>query len=295
MPHKILCFGEILWDLLPTENVLGGASLNFANRLCELGDHAFLVSSLGSDELGDAACAELKRLGLPLDWVQVDPNHPTGTVPVTFENGQPRYLITPNVAYDYIEATGEMLSFAAKVDCVYFGTLAQRSPQSHSALIYILEGAKSAVKFLDLNLRKDCYTAESVRSSIAATNILKLNDEECVAVSEMLDWAQSAETEFAKRVVNDFSLDVCVVTLGGKGAIAVTIGNEEFRVSGYNVRVVDTIGAGDAFAAGFVHSYLNGVGIEAALKFGNQLGALAASKKGGTAPIRFAAEWMMLK
>src|SRR5262245_54023321 len=135
----ILAFGETLWDLLPTGPVLGGAPCNFAYRVNSLGDRAILVTRLGRDDLGKKAFEKLQQLGMDTSFVQWDDEHPTGTVPVTVDDkGVPDFTITPNVAYDHLELTDELRRLASTVDCIYFGTLIQRSADSRRSLIELV-------------------------------------------------------------------------------------------------------------------------------------------------------------
>ncbi len=116
MKKTVLAFGEVLWDLLPTETALGGAVCNFIYRVNSLGDNGVIVSRLGKDELGEAACQRVSDLGLGTEYLQWDDRYPTGTVPVTFDDSNnPIFVILPNVAYDHIEMT-HALREAASTD-----------------------------------------------------------------------------------------------------------------------------------------------------------------------------------
>src|SRR6185295_17145412 len=179
----ILAFGETLWDLLPTGPVLGGAPCNFAYRVNSLGDRAILVTRLGRDELGRKAFERLRQLGLDTSFVQWDDARPTGTVPVTIDGkGVPDFTITPDVAYDYIEATDELRRVIPSVDCIYCGTLVQRSEPSRRALNDLLD-AKRAPVLLDLNLRKKCYTTTTIDESLKRATLVKLNETEAAEIS----------------------------------------------------------------------------------------------------------------
>jgi fructokinase len=270
---------------LPSGRVLGGATLNFSYRLNSLGVIAPPVSRVGEDELGNAALETMWRLDMPVYYVQHDPARPTGTVPVTFENGQPRYLITPDVAYDYIEPDEELYRHASDTQCLYYGTLAQRSERSRATLLDLIDAAPDALKFLDINLRKDCYTAAIVRDSLRRADVVKMNDEEIAEVASMAGLVVDGPSQFARSLIRRWKLRACVITLGATGSHVVTESGEDAFCPGYKVEVADTIGAGDAFAAGFVSRYLIGASGEESARFGNILGALAASKVGGTAPI----------
>jgi len=98
----------------------------------------------------------------------------------------------------------------------------------------------------------------------------------------MFDMSAKTIPEFAREAVESWSLDSCLVTLGGDGVFALKGGDDGFYVPGYRIEAVDTVGSGDAFSAGFVYATLNGESFREACSFGNVLGALVATKKGGT-------------
>lgn len=276
---KVVAFGETLWDLLPTGPVLGGAPCNFAYRVNSLGDRGIIVTRLGRDDLGKKAFEQLASLGMDTGGVQWDDARPTGTVPVRLDaQGVPDFTIVKNVAYDHIQPVD------LKADAVCFGTLIQRSPASRRALHRLLEASRGAVKLLDINLRKECFSRETIESSMERADILKLNDSEAFVLRKMFGLRGKELAGLARELRRRWSLDACVVTLGGKGAIGVTAG-EEVELGGWKVDVADTIGSGDAFSAAFLHCWLKGRSLYDCCFFGNALGALVARTKGATAPV----------
>ncbi len=288
-PPIIFCFGEILWDLLPSGPILGGAPLNFALRMQERGNRAYPVSSLGNDDFGRQAIRQLQSLGLPLDYVQSTSERPTGTVPVTFgADGQPSYVITPDVAYDAIQLSDTLIDAAGRADCIYFGTLAQRGPESHRTLHHLLEAApNTTLRVCDLNLRPKCYSHATVLGSLDLAQIVKLSHEEIAPVCEIAGIDPNLSIDaFARKLLEVFTLQVCVVTRGDKGMYAVDENGATVDLPGIAVKsIVDTVGAGDAFCAGFMDVILRGADLGDACRRGNVLGALATQKQGGTAPI----------
>ena len=142
MKKTVMAFGEVLWDILPSCVVLGGAPFNFAYRVHSLGDTGLMVSRLGWDELGRKAFDKILSLGLDAGLIQWDDDAPTGTVQVSFDaQNHPDYVIVPNVAYDRIEFTETLAKTAERVDCLCFGTLAQRAGTSRATLGELLEAA----------------------------------------------------------------------------------------------------------------------------------------------------------
>jgi fructokinase len=278
----VLALGELLWDVLPTERLLGGAPGNFCFRLRQLGVPALLVSRLGRDLLGDELAEELMAKNFDLSLVQRDLSYPTGTVDVTLTaDGNPSFTINKGVAYDNLETTPELLAAAANSSFICFGTLVQRSPKTRATIYATLEAASSATKFLDINLRKDCFTAETVSESLRRTDILKLNVSEVKVVTELLNLRASTPQDMARDVMQSFGIKTVLITLGEQGVCAVDASGTEITVPGIRVKVADTIGSGDSFAAGFTYKYLQGVSLEECCRFGNIIGAMNASRKGG--------------
>ena len=279
----VVAIGEVLWDLLPDCTHLGGASFNFVYRVNSLGDCGLMVSRLGADDLGDEALEAVRRLGVATDLLQRDDRHATGTVRVSFdEQGMPDYFIVPDVAYDFIEPTEGLREAVARADCLCFGTLAQRSERTRETLHGLLEAAPNCLKVLDINLRKDCYSRETVRYSLSHADILKLNDDEVRSLGELLGISCSGPIEFCQRIVEQYPVQHCLVTFGESGALCCSRAGQVVYEPGYCVEVADSIGSGDAFTAGFVHRYLHGATVQAACQFGNRLGALVATQVGAT-------------
>ncbi len=285
MAYKVVAFGEVLWDLLPSSRTLGGAPFNFAYRVNSLGDVAHPVSRLGRDELGREAWRLVESFGIDTSFLQWDDSLPTGTVNVFFDaHNNPDYFIVPSVAYDFIQVTSRLEEVASTADSLCFGTLIQRSETSRASLRRLIDKADSALKLLDVNLRKDCYTPDTVGQSLEVADVVKLNDKEAPLVAEMMGLRARPLPDLAPELVRGWSLKCLVVTLGDKGAFAASSEGELVYVPGYRVAVVDTLGAGDAFTAGFIHQLLRGSSLGESCRFGNLLGALAATKRGGTEP-----------
>ena len=286
MNKTIFAFGELLWDILPSCTVLGGAPFNFAYRVNSLGDTGLMISRLGRDELGRKAFDQVVQLGLDTRYIQWDQDLPTGTVQVSFdEDNKPDYVIIPAVAYDQIELTDKLGEAVSTADCLCFGTLSQRAKKSRKTIEQLLDRAKKSLKFLDINLRKDCYNTETVSFSLQKADILKLNEDEAGRLGRMLGVSHKNIQEFCEKMLDQWAIEHCVVTLGEKGAFAMSASGEKVYVPGYKVKLADSIGSGDAFSAGFVHKLLRGTSVTQAAQFGNVLGALVATKEGATSPV----------
>ena len=292
----ILSFGETLWDIFPGgRRVLGGAPFNFAYRCRGLGDEGLIVTRLGRDDLGLQAHRQLRSLGMDDRFVQFDAARPTGTVNVTLGPSGPDYFIVPEAAYDHLAIEPALLAAAARADCVCFGTLAQRSEESRRALVQLLK-AGYCLKLLDVNLRKDCFNRQTVGDSLWAADILRCNNDETVAVADLLGFRAEGDLpgrsagarrieNFCREAMRRYPLSHVVVTMGKDGAMAMARDGVVARAAGFPVKVVDTVGSGDAFTAGFIHRFLRGESLERCLELGNALGAMVAAQAGGTSPI----------
>jgi fructokinase len=279
----VSAFGEALWDMLPAGAKLGGASLNFIYRIQTLGHRGVLMSRLGRDDLGERALAKMSDLGMVTDHIQWDEARPTGIVNVTLDESKtPDFDIVQDVAYDYIQPSDSIRRVVDESECLYCGTLIQRAKRSRNTLYELLERFSGRYALVDVNLRKNCYTGETVRASLQRADILKLSEQEVAEVADMAGLKGASLTAFMRDLFDKSSAECCVVTLGTKGAFAASREGELVYEPTYEVAVEDTTGSGDAFTAGFLHGLLSGASLAAACRFGNALGALVAAREGGT-------------
>jgi len=286
MRNKIVAFGELVWDIFGEEKVLGGAPANFIFRLNNFGDQGALLSRVGVDEIGENALKRMVELGISNENVQIDNVFPTGTVNVKVDaDGRPDYFIKKDVAFDHIEFTAEALKLVRKADCLCFGTLVQRYGISKNTRELIKEAPKP-VKFLDVKLRKDCYNKSIIETSLSYANILRLKENELYSLKNELGLFEYESRALANELISEYELDMVLVTKGKNGAFALDKENNFFEDPGYQINLVDTVGSGVAFSAGFMHYYLAGKGTEESLKFGNAAGALTAATHGATTKIQ---------
>ena len=288
-PKTIVAFGEVLWDLFPAGPVLGGAPLNFAYRINSFGYRGVMISQLGQDALGAQALKQMQALHMDTAFIQRTADYPTGTVEITLdETKSPIFTIIPNVAYDYIRHTADMDELVRTAACLCFGTVAQRAETSRATLSRLLDAFTGQYALYDINLRKDCYTAEVVTASIARAHILKLNEHEMPIVAQMYGLPDDSLPQFAARLFRKTRLQYCLVTLGERGAFAAANTGETVSTPAYRVNLVDTCGSGDAFTAGFLYALLENKGLPQACQFGNALGAMVAEQPGATQPVPLA-------
>ena len=282
MSCKILAVGEVLWDLLPTGKQLGGAPTNFTFHCRSLGALARMVTRVGDDDLGRQVRERFRLLSLPTETVQVDPDWPTGTVAVTLSSdGQPRFNILENVAWDHIEADSVAMTESAMADAICFGSLAQRSECTRRAIRALISAARpEALRIFDVNLRPPFVDRDVIAESLELANVLKLNDQELVELSTMFGLPpgmRDAMEELARR----FGLSMVALTRGSDGGLLWAEGRWSDQ-PGRPVEVRDTIGAGDSFTAALTVGLLTGRSLEEINRHANEVAAFVCSQPGGT-------------
>jgi len=248
--------GEVLWDQLPQGDVLGGAPANVAFHAGQLGAESYIVSAVGNDKPGDDIIAALKPKGINLLIGRAD--YPTGTVKVTLDDkGVPDFVITRDVAWDYIELTPESTYLASRVDAVCFGSLAQRNNVSHASITKFLSLVpEKALKIFDINLRQNFYSMQLIEESLLISNILKINDEELLTVAKLYGW-KGSEEYLCRKLLENYELKLLAYTCGAIGSYLYSHKEKSFIKSPV-VKVKDTVGAGDSFTAALTVSLLNG-------------------------------------
>jgi fructokinase len=279
---NVISIGEVLWDIVGQEAHLGGATFNFSAHLSRLGHTVSFVSAVGSDELGQKVTANMSRLGLTTDYVRIDKDHPTGTASVALaSDGQPKFVLHRPAAYDFPRLTTSQYDqlFSRPVDWIYFGTLHQISPQARQLTIDLLNRASGTRRFYDVNLRADGFTPALIQQLMSQATIVKLNHEEVEAIAVMLGSRHSSLEEFCRHFAELYKWAGVCVTRGSLGC-TVFMDGQYIEAPGYPVKVVDAVGAGDAFAAAFLHGLGNRWPTPKIVDFANRVGALVASRRG---------------
>ncbi len=279
---KVVSFGEILWDLIDGKAYIGGAPFNVAAHLAKMGVRSAIISAVGSDALGADALSAARGFGVDVGFVSQLEDLPTGTVEVVVrEEGQPSYVIHENVAWDAIALdAGQIEKLGAeRWDVFCFGTLAQRSATNRELLREALRVARPARVLFDVNLRQSYYRSDWVEDSLGACDILKLNGEEVDVLSKMLFGEPLDVEPFCELVSKRFEIPVVCVTLGAEGAAIHENGSNAW-VPAVPVTVADTVGSGDAFAAGFMFALLHDKTPVEATNFACRVGAWVASQRG---------------
>lgn len=277
---QVIAFGEILFDIIDNQPFLGGAPMNLAGHMSKMGAHCQILSSLGNDALGKKALEKMHELHINTDGIYMHPNLPTGIVEVDLKEGLPDYVIQENVAWDDIQLTTYGLRDSqVSCDVFCFGTLAQRTLNNKTLLHTILKNLMAREIFYDVNLRRSYFSKEVIFESLQLASIVKLNDEEVLFLSQWM-FEQSLEIEeFAEKLINNFGVKIVIVTAGADGAYAYSL-NDSFFVQANKIEVADTVGAGDAFSAAFLLTYLHKHDLQQALLAGNTMGSYVASRHG---------------
>lgn len=281
----VIGMGEALWDVLPEGRKIGGAPANFAFHAGQAGMDARVVSAVGRDALGDETLLTLQQKGLNTDAVaRVD--FPTGVVQVTLsEGGIPQYDICEGVAWDNIPFTPALDELARNTQAVCWGSLAQRSEVSRNCIYRFLDAMPSEqgrLKVFDINLRQHFYSIDVIEASCQRANVLKINEEELVIVSELLRLGTPQVEQQCRLLMERFSLDMLVLTCGSNGSYIFTPVETSFRVTPL-VQVADTVGAGDSFTATLVADLLKGEPVGVAHEHAVQLAAYVCTQQGAMA------------
>ncbi len=281
MNDLIVGMGEALWDVLPEGKKIGGAPANFAYHVSQFGLNSRVVSAVGDDKLGEEILENFKEKNLNMCIATVP--YPTGTVLVELDDeGVPQYEIKENVAWDNIPYTDELKEIARHTKAVCFGSLAQRSIVSRTTIndfINDIPEENDALKVFDINLRQSFYNKDIIRNSIKQCNILKINDEELVAVSRLFGYPGIDLQDKCWLILGKYNLKMLILTCGINGSYVFTPGNFSFQETPV-VEVADTVGAGDSFTAAFIASVLQGKSVAEAHERAVKVSAYVCTRNG---------------
>jgi fructokinase len=280
--HQVAGLGEILWDLLPHGKQMGGAPANFAYHAQMLGTQGHIISAIGDDALGAEIIEQITAIHLSAESINIDQQHPTGTVSVKVDSsGNPDFIINTDVAWDYIPLNDRLLNLGKSLDAVCFGSLAQRSPVARQTIQALVKSTReNCLRIFDLNLRQHFFSEEIIYYSLQIANCLKLNEDEFLFLAKLLGFIGSEEkiiNKFFKR----FELRLIALTKGEQGSSIYTTDSHSFQKSTV-VRVVDTVGAGDAFTAGMCIGILKNFTLKKFHENAARLAAYVCTQKGAT-------------
>jgi fructokinase len=275
---KIVCFGEVLWDVFPTHKKIGGAPLNVALRLNSFGNNVTMISSVGNDTDGKGIIDFIDSSGISSNEIQISDEYQTSYVKVILDNrGSATYDIKFPCAWDYIYLKDASKSIINKSNAFIFGSLVTRNDVSRATLFELLKIAK--FKVFDVNLRAPHYNMILLNELMIVADFIKFNDEELLEICQHHNFNSDVIKDNIKFIANKTNTDNICVTLGGDGAI-LYMDDTFYRSAGYPVKVKDTVGAGDSFLATLIDSLLRNKSSQDAINLACAVGALVASKDG---------------
>jgi len=276
--NNIICFGEVLWDMLPTGAMPGGAPFNVAIHLKKQGMNPVLISRVGNDELGTELIDFLRKESVNTDAVQVDKELPTSQVLVHLDkNRNATYEICEPVAWDNIQFTSEIEKMSKSADLIIYGSLASRNKTTRATLFSILENTK-ATRLVDINLRSPYDKREWIEELLNVSDFAKLNDDELLKIAGWNGFSGD-EKELIRWLSDFYKCPTVCVTRGDNGAM-LYINGVLFEHPGFKITVADTVGAGDSFLASLVRSLSQYNNPKEALETACATGAFVASQNG---------------
>jgi len=285
MSFKIIGIGEVLWDLLPSGPQLGGAPANFAYHARALGAEVCVITRVGQDDFGRAILQRFEEQEIGDGTVQVDDQVPTGTVTVTLSaNGIPTYVIHENVAWDRLVVTSAALKAIRLADAVCFGSLAQRGEVSRAAIQRLVAAAPAeSLRVFDINLRQKYYSLEVIEESLRLANVLKLNDDELPILARLFGLQGTTQNQ-VESLAKKFSLQLVALTRGPAGSLLFQCGQWSDCPS-VPIKIVDTVGAGDAFTAALVTGLLRKMHLDEINSLADEVARHVCSCPGATPPL----------
>ena len=282
---KIVCFGEVLWDVFPNHKKIGGAPLNVALRLKSFGNNVSIISKVGKDDLGIQLLDFIETKGVSVENIQIDAGLKTGEVDVTLDQkGSASYTIMYPRAWDNIELANKDKTLVSSSDAFVFGSLIGRNNTSKNTLISLFSFAK--YKVFDVNLRTPYYTKELLTELMNHANFIKFNDEELLEISTYLGSKSNSIEENIKYISERTKTEHICVTKGKDGAVLFYNGYL-FYNNGYPVNVIDTVGSGDSFLATLINYLLSNEHPQKAIDIACAVGAIVAKNEGASPEITF--------
>ena len=283
MTKNVVCFGEVLWDIFPVGEKIGGAPLNVALRLNALDISSTIVSKVGKDQLGERLIEFVKEQGMHTQYIQQDPQFETGKVNVILDqNGTASYEIAYPTAWDKIQVNPSLEEKVSKADIFLFGSLIARDDISHQTLLKLLSIAP--YKVFDVNLRAPHYTKELLIDLMQKADFIKFNDEELNEISHAMGCKEKTLEGQLQFIAKQTSTKQICVTKGGDGAL-LFFDDQLYNQKGFKVEVVDTVGAGDSFLATLLEGLLTSKPPEVAIENACAMGAMVASNAGANPKI----------
>ena len=280
---KTVCFGEVLWDIFPEHRKIGGAPLNVAIRLNSLNNESYMISKVGNDNDGAILTEFVEKSGVSTDYIQLDETFHTGEVTIVLdEKGAATYDIMFPRAWDKIECDEKAIHLVEGSDAFIYGSLATRDEVSKNSLFQLIDHAN--YKIFDINLRPPYYSKELLIELMNTSDFIKFNDDELFEISNYLGSKYHSLEQNISYVSEKTATDHICVTKGSHGAVLLYNGIFYYN-NGYQIKVKDTVGAGDSFLASLISHLLKKVHPQEAIDFACAVGALVAGHEGATPTI----------
>ncbi len=280
----IVGLGETLWDVFPDGPRLGGAPLNFSCSAAELASGSakvFMVSAVGNDDLGQPAVDAMKMHQVDVSTIQCN-DRATGQVFVELDQaGVASYRFADDGAWDHLEWNSALQQLASECDAVCFGSLGQRGSVSRSTIRkFVAATPAEAMRILDINLRAPFFSDDVILESLALANTLKLNDDELPYLARLCN-IRGTQTDLMHQLADRYQLKCVALTRGANGAVLMC-GEAVSDLPGVEVKVADTVGAGDAFTAAMTLGLLAGEPVDTINQHAIQVAAYVCSMSGAT-------------
>lgn len=278
--YIIAGIGELLWDVLPDKEVIGGAPVNFAYHATAIGAQGIPISTIGNDNRGRKALAQLQDRNIDIAAISLTKNSTTGYVTASIdEKGVATYSFPNDVAWDHLQINDYAKTIQSKLDAICFGSLAQRSEETRQVIhTYLDRLPAETVKVFDVNFRQNFYSKEIIEASLRRTDILKLNDEELPVLAQLLEFQKTCD-DWLSLLIDRYSLKMAILSKGSNGSLLMTP-QDSSEHPGIATKVIDTIGAGDSFTAAATVGYLQGLNLSDINEKANLLAAYVCSQQG---------------
>ncbi len=274
--------GEILWDMLPDGKQLGGAPANFACHANQLGNEGVVLSSVGNDANGAEILDQLKKKNVQ-HLITTNNQYPTGIVSVEVdEMGVPAYIIHEDAAWDHLQFGERQKKLAERADVICYGSLASRHPESAKAILQCIAATSpKCIRIFDVNMRQNYFDGEILHKLLNLSTVLKLNDEELLVASELL-FLSGSETTLLQLLQHTYELDLIILTKGEYGSRLFSEEKGDSIVEGHDIKVVDTVGAGDSFTAAVATGLYLGMPLDKIHCFASNVADYVCSQAGAT-------------
>ena len=281
--NRVYVFGEVLYDCFPNSDpVLGGAPFNVAWHLHAFGIDVELVSAVGDDELGHNILTKMRDWGMSTRYVQVLKNHPTGRVEVSFADNEPQYSIRQGVAYDFIDTTALPQDLENAI--LYHGSLALRNEDSLFSLKQVIQENSHFRRFIDINIREPWFDIGKIGDLLYRADCLKINADELALLAKFNNINEADWKFCAKLLKTEYDIVNLLVTRGAEGAMLFDADGLEISAGEppRSATFVDSVGAGDAFAAVSLLGYINDWDWQTSMERAQAFASFIVTQRGAT-------------